>query len=215
MALAFNESQGGAASKKVDSYQYKDGLNTVRMVGGILPRYVYWVKGTNNKDIPIECLSFNREKERFDNVETDHVPTFFPEAKCSWAYSIQCIDPTDGKVKVLNLKKKLFAQIRDAAADLGDPTDPDTGWAVVFNRVKDGPAAFNVAYNLAVLKCKPSALTEEERAAVAAAKPIDELYPRSTPEEILALLNKIRAGSTADGDDTPAGTDAEAVSELG
>lgn len=213
MALDFNSTKGSAASKKVDSFEYKDGENVVRLVGGVLPRYVYWIKGTNNKDIPVECLAFNRDKEKFDNLEVDHVPEFYPEAKCSWAYSINCLDPKDGKVKVLQLKKKLFAQIRDAAADLGDPTDLDNGWDVVFKKVKTGPLAYNVEYTLSVLRCKKRALSEEEKAAVAAAETIDTKYPRSTPEDVLALLNKIKNGTS--NDEAAASTDQEAVNELG
>lgn len=127
MALKFGDTKGKAQKKSVDSYEYKDGDNTVRIFGGVLPRYVYCLKGTNNKDIPVECLAFNRATERFDNKEVDLVPEFFPDKKCSWAYSINCIDPRDGKVKVLNLKKKLFEQIMTASEDLGDPTDLDTG----------------------------------------------------------------------------------------
>lgn len=127
MALSFKQTKGKAQSSKVDSYVYKDGENRVRLVGGVLPRYVYWLKGTNNKDIPVECLAFNREKEKFDNLEKDWVPEFYPDLKCTWSYAVNCIDPSDGKVKVLNLKKKLFEQILNAAEDLGDPTDPDTG----------------------------------------------------------------------------------------
>lgn len=212
MALSFGDTKGAAASKKVDAFEYKDGENTVRLIGGVLPRYIYWVKGTNNKDIPIECLAFSREKEKFDNLEVDHVQEFYPEAKCAWAYSINCIDPKDGKVKVLNLKKKLFAQIRDAAADLGDPTDLDTGWDCVFKRTKTGPLAYNVEYTLSVLRCKKRSLTEEERTAVAVAKSIDELYPRATADEVLALLTKIQKGTT---EDTSTSTDQEAVNELG
>ena len=144
MALSFKQTKGKAVTNKVETYEYKDGENTVRLIGGVLPRYIYWIKGTNNKDIPVECLAFSREKEKFDNMEKDHVPDFYPELKCSWSYSINCIDPKDGKVKALNLKKKLFEQILTAAEDLGDPTDYDTGWDVVFKRTKTGPLAFNV-----------------------------------------------------------------------
>ena len=69
MALTFKQTKGKAISNKVEAYEYKDGENIVRLFGGILPRYIYWIKGTNNKDIPIECLAFNREKEKFDNLE--------------------------------------------------------------------------------------------------------------------------------------------------
>lgn len=209
MALSFTKTKGKAQSNKVDSYAYKDGENTVRLIGGVLPRYVYWVKGTNDKDIPVECLAFSREKEKFDNLEKDHIPDFFPDLKCSWSYTVNCIDPSDGKVKALNLKKKLFEQILTAAEDLGDPTDYDTGWDVVFKRVKTGPLAFNVEYQLQVLRCKPRALSDAERELADAAQDIDLKYPRPTADEVKALLEKL-----ADGGENSEATDSEAINEL-
>jgi hypothetical protein len=213
MALSFKQTKGKAATNKVETYEYKDGENTVRLVGGVLPRYIYWTKGTNNKDIPIECLAFSREKEKFDNLEKDHVPDYFPDLKCSWSYSINCIDPKDGKVKALNLKKKLFEQILTAAEDLNDPTDYDTGWDVVFKRTKTGPLAFNVEYTLQVLRCKPRALTPAERAAADSAQNIDDKFPRPTADEVKALLEKITTASD-EGDDLDE-SQAEAIKELG
>lgn len=213
MAIAFNKTKGKAQSNKVDAYEYKDGDNTVRLFGGVLPRYIYWLKGSNNKDIPVECLAFDREQERFNNAEVDHVQRFFPEVKCSWSYTVNCIDPKDGKAKVLNLKKKLFEQILTAAEDLGDPTDPDTGWDVVFKRVKTGPLPFNVEYTLKALSCKPRALTEAEREIIAKEKSIDEKYPRPTPEDVLKTLERITKG--ADEEETDSTTDSESVNELG
>lgn len=130
MALDFKKTNGTAVKNAHESYAYKDGENTVRLIGGILPRYVYWVKGTNDKQLPVECLAFDREEEKFNNKEVDHVQEYYPELKCSWSYSCNCIATVDGvqKVVVLNLKKKLFQQICAAAEDLGlDPTDFDTG----------------------------------------------------------------------------------------
>lgn len=200
MAIAFTKTKGKAAKKSVESFEYKDGDNTVRLVGGVLPRYVYWVKGTNNKDIPLECLAFDRELEKFANRETDHVPAFYPEKKCSWSYSINCIDPRDGKVKALNLKKKLFEQVMTAAEDLGDPTDPDTGWDIVFKKVKTGPLPYNVEYQLSVLKCKRRALTEAEREAVAKADTIDVKFPRPSSDEILETIKKIQTPESGSDD---------------
>ena len=213
MALSFKSTKGKAQSNKVESYEYKDGENVVRLVGGVLPRYVYWLKGSNNKDIPVECLAFSRDKEKFDNVEKDHVPEYFPDAKCSWSYSINCIDPKQNKVVALNLKKKLFEQIANAAEDLGDPTDYDTGWDVVFKRVKTGPLAFNVEYTLQVLRCKPRPLTDEERAMADAAKSIDEKFPRPTETEVKALLEKITSNQDSE-DENANNSEQEAVNEL-
>jgi len=213
MALSFKQTKGKAQKSSVESYTYKDGENRVRLVGGVLPRYVYWVKGTNNKDIPIECLAFSREKEKFDNLEVDHVPHYHPELKCSWSYAVNCIDPGDGKVKVLNLKKKLFEQIMSAAEDLGDPTDFTTGWDIVFKRTKTGPLAFNVSYDLTVLRCKPRALTAEELEAATAAIEIDAKYIRATPDEQKALLEKLAAGIEDEVETTAA--EKESIKDLG
>jgi hypothetical protein len=206
MALNFGNTKGKAIKSTVDSYVYQEGENTLRLVGGVLPRYVYWLKGTNNKDIPVECLAFSRDKEKFDNKEVDYVPQYYPALKCQWSYSINCIDPKDGKVKALNLKKKLFEQIISAAEDLGDPTDLDTGWDVVFKRAKTGPHVFNVEYTLSVLRCKKRALNAEEKALVAAAESIDTKYPRPTSEDVKNLLEKIKAGAT---EEDAGGTNAE------
>jgi hypothetical protein len=210
MALTFKQTKGKAQSSKVESYEYKDGENVVRLIGGVLPRYVYWLKGSNNKDIPVECLAFNRDKEKFDNLETDHVPEFFPDTKCTWSYSVNCIDPKSQKVVALNLKKKLFEQIITAAEDLGDPTDYDTGWDVVFKRVKTGPLPFNVEYQLQVLRCKPRKLTAEERVLADAAKSIDEKFVRPTSDEVRALMEKITSSS----EDEATEAEREAVKEL-
>lgn len=212
MAIAFKNTKGKAQKSSVESYTYKDGENRVRLIGGVLPRYVYWVKGTNNKDIPIECLAFSRDKEKFDNLEKDHVPEFYPDLKCSWSYAVNCIDPADGKVKVLNLKKKLFESILQTAEDLGmDPTDYDEGFDIVFRRTKTGPLAFNVSYDLSPLKCKQRALTADERAAADAAQDIDSKYPRATAEEQRALLEKLAAGI----EEAASEAEQEAVKDLG
>ena len=170
------------------------------MVGDLLPRYVYWIKGENGKNIPMECLSFDRATETFNNQDKDYVRDFFPEIKCGWAYAIQCIDPKDGNVKVLNLKKKLMEQIMTAAEDLGDPTDPEKGWDVYFQRVKTGPMAFNVEYRLQALKCKNRALTEAEQAKIAEIRSMDDVLPRPTSDAQLELLQRV---TTPAGNETP------------
>jgi hypothetical protein len=213
MALSFKQTKGKAQTSKVESYEYKDGENSVRLIGGVLPRYVYWVKGTNNKDIPIECLAFSREKEKFDNLEKDWVQDSYPDLKCSWSYAVNCIDPKDGKVKVLNLKKKLFEQILTAAEDLGDPTDYDTGWDIVFKRNKTGPLAFNVEYTLQVLRCKQRSLGDNERKLADTAVSIDEKYPRPTSDEVKALIEKLQKGQEEE-QENQTDSEREAVKDL-
>jgi len=196
MAIKFADSKGAAQKSSILQYTYVEGDNSVRMVGDILPRYVYWVKGENGKNIPMECLAFNRDKEAFDNVQTDWVRKYHPEMKCGWAYAIQCLH--DGQVKVLNLKKKLLEQIMLAAEDLGDPTDTETGWDVNFKRVKTGPNVFNVEYQLQVLRCKTRALGDEEKALVEELKSMEDVLPRPTPEAQKDLLDRIAGASPAE-----------------
>jgi hypothetical protein len=103
---------------------------------------------------------------------------------------MQCID--GGEVKVINLKKKLFEAILTAAEDLGDPTDPQTGWDVKFKRVKTGPLPYNVEYQLQVLKCKQRPLDESELALFEGLKSMDDVMPRPTPDAQKNLLDQIR-----------------------
>jgi hypothetical protein len=200
MAISFNQQKGSAQKTSIKSYQYTDGDNKMRLCGDILARYVYWVKGENDKNIPLECLSFDRNTESFNNKETDWVRTYYPNLKCGWSYATQCID--NGEVKVVNLKKKLWEQIITAAEDLGDPTHPVTGWDICFKKVKTGPLPYNVEYQLQALKCKPRELTEDEKALYADLKSMDDVMPRPTPDAQKELLDRIREASTTEVDET-------------
>jgi hypothetical protein len=196
MAIGFNQSKGAAVKDRADSYQYKDGENRVRLVGDLLARYVYWIKGENDKSLPFECLAFNRETEKFDNAEVDHVKTFYPDMKCTWAYAVQCLND-QGELKILNLKKKLMSQILSTAEDLGlDPTDPEAGFDIVFEKKKTGPLPINVEYTVKALKCKQRALTEKELEAIKDLKSMDDVLPRPTADAQKALLEKLASGST-------------------
>lgn len=190
MAISFNKVKGEAQKSSINTYAYQEGDNKIRLVGDVLARYVYWVKGENDKNIPLECLSFDRNQERFNNLEKDYVREYYPDLKCGWSYAMQCIH--NGEVKVVNLKKKLWEQILTAAEDLGDPTDPETGWDVCFKRVKTGPLPYNVEYQLQALKCKPRALDDAERAAISGLKSMDDVMPRPTPDAQKELLDRIR-----------------------
>ena len=179
-----------------------DGNQSFRLVGDILARYVYWIEGENKKNIPFECLAFDRDVEAFNNKEKDWIKEFYPDLKCGWSYATQVIDPKDGTLKVVNLKKKLWEQIIVAAEDLGDPTDLETGWDVMFKRVKTGPLAYNVEYQLMPLKCKPRALTAEERDAIKELRSMDDVMPRPTADAQKELLDRITSSAGEEVDDT-------------
>ena len=196
MGKAWGESAGEAVKNKLDYIKFEFGTNKMRMVGDILPRYAYW-KRLNDNNIPVECLAFDREQETFTNIEKDWFKHYFPKKEngdnmtCSWSYVIRVIDPKDGKIKLCGLKKKLFEQIQDMAKKhLGDPTDPDTGWEIVFEKKKTGPMPFNVEYTLDQMECKKQPLTDEQKAEVAEMPPIDEILPRPTADQQHEFIKK-------------------------
>ncbi len=198
MALKkFTESTGEAQKNRPDSYTYKEGKNELRLVGDLLPRYVYWLKGENNKPIPVECLGFDREQEKFLNAEKDYVREYHPDLKCGWAYVIQGIDVSTGKLVLVNLKKKLMGNILDLAKELGDPTDPENGWNIVFEKKKTGPLPINVEYKLKEREIKNSPIPEEYKEIIAELKDMEEIMPRPTPTQQKEFLEKMRNGGSS------------------
>jgi len=189
MGLAFNAANGSAKKSGLEYIKLDLGENTFRMVGELLPRYCYWKKLDTNS-IPVECLAFDRNKERFTNVEKDWFKHYFPDQKCVWSYVVQVIDIKDGKLKLMGLKKKLFDQVLDLAKDLGDPTDPVKGWDIIVDKKKTGPHIFNIEYKLKERAIKARELTTDEMVEFDKAKPIDELIPRQDSEEQKAFIEQ-------------------------
>jgi len=202
MAIGFGNSKGAAVKDRAESYTIKEGENRLRFVGDLLARYVYWLKGENNKPIPFECLAFDREQEKFTNVEKDYVKDFYPDLKCAWAYAVQAIDLDTGKLVTFNLKKKLMGAILDNIKELGDPTDVENGWDVIFEKKKTGPLPINVEYKLKERQLKNRPLTEQERELIKELKSMDEIFPRPTPDAQKQLLEKINSGSTENVDES-------------
>lgn len=203
MALKFADTTGAAQKNRADAFEMKTGENRARMFGGIIARYVYWIKGINNKSIPFECLEYDRQAQKFGTGEKDWVKEYYPDQKCAWAYAILVIDPADGKVKIWNLKQKLLESIISISKDpeLGDPTNDTKGWDIIFEKKKTGPLPINVAYELSQRKLKQRALTDEEKATIAKSKSIDEMLPRPTADQQKELLEKIRNGGTETADE--------------
>lgn len=207
MAKGFTDTNG-QAKKGGKYYKWVDGDQTIRLVGDIVPRYVYWKAGTEGKNISVECLGFDRELEKFTNIEKDWFQEYFPDQRCSWAYVARgIVSNSEGNKEVLliPLKKKLYQQVQEVAKDLGDPTDVTTGWDLVISRVKTGSMAFNVEYTLKQLKCKVRELSDEEKALVAEMGAIDDLVPRQTPDEQHKMIKEaFFSGEDTESDDDAA-----------
>lgn len=201
MALSFNQVKGEAPKReKTPSYKMTPGENKVRLFGGVLARYIYWVPNSDGVKSPVECLAFNRELEKFDNKEKDWVSEYYPDLTPQWAYASLCLDPSDNTVKIFNHKRKLFGTVVDMVQDLGDPSDPEKGWDLVFSRDKTGPKVYNVEYNVKQLRCKNRPLSQEELETVNTSPTIDEVLRRPPAEDIKKYLDELRSGSGASED---------------
>lgn len=224
MGISFTEVNGSA--KKGGSYmKLENGINTFRMVGTVLPRYLYWVENDQKKSNAFECLGFNRELEKFTNSEKDWVRDTVKDdkgepIKCSWSYAVQVINRKTGKLEILNLKKKMFEALikfcRDAKRD---PTDYEKGFDVVVERKKTGTFAYNVDYELSyvtMMTAGEQPLSEEDLELVKDLKSIDEVIPRPTPDEQKAALFAFLGSGTEESDAREDNSDArnEAINEL-
>lgn len=217
MGLSFGQSTGGQSGQKVDSYKFVDGEQSVRLFGDLLPRYLYWVDNPNAppNQLPVENIQFIREKEAWDNSVTDPVKEQFPDLKSKWSYSCLCVT-SSGEIKTFNFKRTLFNQIKDAMETLGDPTDLENGWPIVFKRRKTGPSPLNVEYALDPLKCqaKKGPVSDEIKEKIEEHASIDEVYPRPTEEQVRQnLANILTSGSEESIDDESAEAATESSEE--
>lgn len=184
MTIKFTDLQGKASKAGPERFKPVNGENKFRIVGNVVPGYKYWLKTRDNNPVPMDCLGFNRETEQFENKVRDVIRETYPELRCSWAYASFVIDRSDGKVKIFDHKKKLFEAILDAAKKkLGDPTDTEKGWDIVFTKTKTGPHAFNVEYRLETFELENSALSDEDKVLIEEAGTIEDIIKLPTPEE--------------------------------
>jgi len=223
MAIKFNE-LNGAAKKGAAYMKLENGTNVFRMVGGVLPRYLYWPRNGEGKTLPFECVGFDREKERFTNVEKDWVQELVMDdkgepIKCGWAYAVQVINRKTGKLEILNLKKKMFESLLAFAKDIQkDPTDIENGFDVIVDRKSTGSQAYNVDYTInqvQMMKAGSVPLSAADRVLIAELKSIEEVIPRMTSDEQLTALNRfLDSAGPAEDEDEQSDTAKEAINDL-
>ena len=172
--------------KEVDRLKIDTGSSiTVRLVGGLLPRYVYWVTNNEGKRTPVECLEFIREKEKFDANQPNpfkEIPESVFSDKPQFAYVCNVIDRTDGSIKLYDLKRTIYTQLLEFAQnpEYGNPADPKIGYDVTIKKEKTGALPQNVKYSVMPSR-KTSPLTDEEKNLEL--YDLDKMNPRPTYEE--------------------------------
>ncbi|QIO02029.1 ssDNA-binding protein [Salmonella phage rutana] len=138
MAKSWGETTGGS-NDKIDFLKFNNGVTRVRIVSGVLPRYVYWLTNKDGNAAPFECLRFNRTKESFVRGKADpiHEMGFFEKEldkdgnrvplKPKKNYIAFVIDRSDNKLKVMEVKATILKGIQSIMKQLklSDPFDID------------------------------------------------------------------------------------------
>ena len=179
------QSSGSSQRKEIERLSLSIGDTKVRLIGDVMPRYCYWVVTTEGKKMPIECLSFSRETESFDNNAQDpfkEIDTAIYSDKPQFSYVCNVIDRTDGKIKLFDLRATIYSQIVDYASnpEYGNPADPVKGYDLTVKKEKTGPLPQNVKYTVVPARSNV-ALTEDEQKLELFE--LDRIYKRQTYDE--------------------------------
>ena len=179
------QSSGSSQRKEIERLSLSIGDTKVRLIGDVMPRYCYWVVTTEGKKMPVECLSFSRETESFDNNAQDpfkEIDTAIYSDKPQFSYVCNVIDRTDGKIKLFDLRATIYSQIVDYASnpEYGNPADAAKGYDLTVKKEKTGPLPQNVKYTVVPARSN-IALTEDEQKLELFE--LDRIYKRQTYDE--------------------------------
>lgn len=183
--VSWDQTRGTSKDKKVIERLNVVGDTKIRLVGEVLPRYVYWVTTKEGKRMPIECLQFDRQNETFNSSIKDPMKELPPEIyadKPAFAYVCNVIDRADGRIKLYDLRQTVYKQIVEYARnpEYGNPADHDKGYDFTIKKEKTGPLPQNVKYTCVPARSsKP--LSDDERALELYS--IDKMYKRPSYEE--------------------------------
>ncbi len=176
---------GNSQRREVQRLSLGIGDTKIRLMGDVLPRYVYWITTNEGKKMPVECLRFSRATEQFDDTQPDPFKeldeAIFAD-KPQFAYVCNALDRTDGQIKLFDLRATIYRQIVDYASnpEYGNPADESTGYDITVKKEKTGPLPQNVKYT-----CIPArasvALTDEEK--TLEKYDLDRIYKRQTYDE--------------------------------
>ncbi len=186
---------------------------TLRLVGDVLPRYVYWVTTTEGKRMPKECLGFNRETEKFDTTAKnpfDEISENIYGEKAQFAYVCNAIDRDDSVIKLFDLKRTIYSQVVEFAqhVDYGDPADVEKGYDITVKKEKTGPLPQNVKYGCLPRPVKEPLTSEERKNVEDNMYKLDEMFKRETYDEQKAwLINNTQYFAGVEGSELSPGTE--------
>jgi hypothetical protein len=176
---------GGGQRREIERLTLPVGDTKIRLIGEVMPRYVYWVVTTEGKKMPVECLRFDRQKETFNDSNKDPMAEIDDEVysdKPQFAYVCNVIDRADNKIKIFDLRSTIYKQIVDYATnpDYGNPADDDTGYDITIKKEKTGPLPQNVKYSVIPAR-NNSSLTDSDKSLELFE--LDKIYKRQSYED--------------------------------
>ena len=170
---------------EINLSKLKDGEKVkLRVVGDVMPNYRYWVKTRDGKKKPRLTPFFDREIESINSADP-----LLGAGQKEFFYTVNCIDRSDGKMKILILKTTVYRYLYSLAVDpdYGNCADSTTGFDINIVKERTGPQAQNVKYNVSPsLKLTP--LTDEEQAIEL--HNLEDLYNPGTEEDYLVWIRE-------------------------
>ena len=179
------QTSGNQQKREIERVSLGFGDTKVRLIGDVMPRYCYWVVTKDGKKMPVECLQFDRDTESFNANTRDPFKEISPDVyaeKPQFAYVCNVLDRKDNKIKLLDLRSTIYAQIVEYATnpEYGTPADPETGYDLTLKKEKTGPLPQNVKYTIIPARSS-KALTDEEKSMEL--YDLTKIFKRSTYDE--------------------------------
>jgi hypothetical protein len=179
------QTSGNQQKREIERVSLGLGDTKVRLIGDVMPRYCYWVVTKDGKKMPVECLQFDRDTESFNANTRDPFKEINPDVyaeKPQFAYVCNVLDRKDNKIKLLDLRSTIYAQIVEYATnpEYGTPADPETGYDLTLKKEKTGPLPQNVKYTIIPARSS-KALTDEEKSMEL--YDLTKIFKRSTYDE--------------------------------
>lgn len=208
----FLEVNGEASLSNISYSKFAMGVTQFRIVGDLLPGYSYWLKNSQGKDRKFDNLAFNPKTEKWDSGITDVIRELgFTEKnekgetvpmKSKRNYQVQIINRSTNKVEVMSLSKTMFDAI---VAYCRDTNTTDVGSLELFiEKTGDATRWNSIRYNLNQIKtmqlnsdpAKVAAAREKDSELLKELKPITELFPRPSAEELRQQVAAFLSGAT-------------------
>lgn len=216
----FMQSKGEAVKNKVAYAKFGMGVTQIRLVGDLLPGYAYWLENTAKHKFKAPNLAFDPKTEAWIKGAVDPVREFgFTEKnekgetvplKSKRDYQIQIINRASGKLEVMSLSKTMFdaivAYCRDT--DVEDPTTIE----LFIEKTGDANKWNSIRYKLNEVRtmkfnadmASVAELHEKDATILEEMKPIAEMFPRPTADELREQITNFLNNTKEDDAGSPA-----------